>query len=60
MNTERSIPSSYGISERVTPFLRAVYGWMALGLVMTALVATFVAASPALVTTIVSNRCCSG
>jgi uncharacterized protein len=56
MSTERIIPSSYGISERVTPFLRAVYGWMALGLVITAVVATFVAASPALVTTIVSNR----
>jgi uncharacterized protein len=56
MNSERTFPSSYGISERATPFLRAVYGWMALGLVITAVVASLVAASPALISTIVSNR----
>jgi uncharacterized protein len=56
MNTERTFPSSYGITERATPFLRAVYGWMALGLVITAVVASLVASSPALITTIVSNR----
>src|SRR5262245_42961390 len=56
MNTQRTFPSSYGISERANPFLRAVYGWMSIGLIITAVVAALVAATPALVTTIVSNR----
>jgi FtsH-binding integral membrane protein len=42
--------------ERVGTFLRAVYGWMAVGLALTALTASFVASSPALVTTIATNR----
>ena len=56
MNTQRTFPSSYSISERVNSFLRAVYGWMSIGLVITAVVASFVAATPALVTAIVTNR----
>jgi FtsH-binding integral membrane protein len=46
----------YAADERVTTFLRSVYGWMALGLAITALVAYFVAASPAIVYTIARNR----
>src|SRR5215510_2782085 len=56
MNTERTFPSSYGISERANPFLRAVYGWMSIGLVITAVVAALVATTPVLVTAIVTNR----
>src|SRR3954467_14785930 len=43
-------------SERVVTFLRSVYGWMCGGLVITALTASFVASSPALVTAIAANR----
>jgi uncharacterized protein len=35
--------------ERIGTFLRAVYGWMAAGLALTALTASFVASSPSLV-----------
>lgn len=41
---------------RVTAFLRVVYGWMAVGLTVTAVVAWLVAGSDALVYTIASNR----
>lgn len=41
---------------RVTAFLRVVYGWMAVGLTVTALVAWMVAGSDSLVYTIASNR----
>jgi uncharacterized protein len=46
----------YAADERVTLFLRSVYGWMAGGLAITALVAYFVAASPEIVLTIARNR----
>jgi uncharacterized protein len=46
----------YAADERVTIFLRSVYGWMAAGLAITALVAYVVAANPALVLTIARNR----
>ena len=46
----------YAADERVTLFLRSVYGWMAAGLAVTALVATVVAGTPELVFTIASNR----
>ncbi|MDQ3348776.1 MAG: Bax inhibitor-1/YccA family protein [Acidobacteriota bacterium] len=46
----------YAADERVTVFLRSVYGWMAAGLAVTALVATVVAGTPELVFTIASNR----
>jgi FtsH-binding integral membrane protein len=42
--------------ERVTAFLRKVYGWMAIGLGVTAVVALSVAASPALVQAIFGNK----
>ena len=38
--------------ERVTSFLRSVYGWMCAGLAITALVAWYVASSPTLVATL--------
>jgi FtsH-binding integral membrane protein len=41
---------------RVGTFLRAVYGWMCGGLAITALTASLVASSPAVVTAIASNR----
>src|SRR6202047_4435656 len=44
------------VEERVTTFLRAVYGWMCGGLAITALTASFVAASPAVVMTVATNR----
>jgi FtsH-binding integral membrane protein len=43
-------------TEKVTAFLRSVYGWMCLGLGITAAVAYMVASSPAIVRTIVVNR----
>ena len=63
MNREESV-SRFGIgslpetaaAERVTSFLRGVYGWMFVGLGVTALVAVLVASSPAIITTIASNR----
>jgi len=43
-------------AERVTAFLRKVYGWMCLGLAITALVALQVADSPAIIGHLVSNQ----
>jgi uncharacterized protein len=53
--------STYGLqsvpaAERVTAFLRAVYGWMFVGLGLTAVVAFSVAGSPRIVQALVSNR----
>jgi FtsH-binding integral membrane protein len=42
--------------ERVAAFLRAVYGWMALGLGVTALMAFLVSSSPALINLFLANR----
>lgn len=43
-------------AERVTTFLRAVYGWMFVGLAVTATIAAAIASSPAIVQTLASNR----
>ena len=43
-------------AERVSAFLRAVYGWMCAGLAITALTASLIAGSPALVVAIATNR----
>src|SRR5258708_10804875 len=43
-------------TERTTAFLGAVYGWMCTGLLITAVTATLVASSPALVVAIAANR----
>jgi len=48
--------SSVGAAERVGNFLRAVYGWMFVGLAVTTVVAFGVAGSPTIVQTLVSNR----
>jgi len=47
--------SGVAVDERVTSFLRRVYGWMFLGLGVTAVVAMMVASSPALVRTLAGN-----
>ena len=49
-------PSAAASAERVTAFLRAVYGWMCVGLAVTAGVALAVAGSPTLVQTLAQNR----
>ena len=52
-----SLPmSADAAAERVTAFLRKVYGWMSVGLAITALVALQVADSPAIVRSLVSNQ----
>jgi FtsH-binding integral membrane protein len=43
-------------AERVTGFLRKVYGWMCAGLAITALVAFGVAGSPAIISGLLSNQ----
>lgn len=56
MTPDTAFSRPYAADERVTTFLRSVYGWMCLGLALTALVAYFVASSPAIVLTIARNR----
>ena len=50
------ITPSLSVDERVTAFLRGVYGWMGLGLAVTALTAGSVAGSPSVVMAIAQNR----
>jgi len=47
---------SLTIDDRVTGFLKSVYAWMGAGLAITALTATFIASSPAVVTAVAGNR----
>ncbi|HYK43457.1 MAG TPA: Bax inhibitor-1/YccA family protein [Thermoanaerobaculia bacterium] len=47
--------TAIGSAERVTTFLRKVYGWMCVGLGVTAVVAFGVASSPALAKAIIGN-----
>jgi FtsH-binding integral membrane protein len=54
--TDRGFSPSLPIAERVSIFLRAVYGWMCVGLAITAGTAWLVAGSPALVAAIATNR----
>ncbi len=56
MTPDTVFTTPYASEERVTAFLRSVYGWMSAGLGITALVAYFVAQSPALVGAIAGNR----
>lgn len=50
-------PASEGaVAERVTAFLRVVYGWMFAGLAVTAAVAWLVAGSPTVIRAIATNR----
>ena len=50
-----ALPAAAG-AERVTTFLRLVYGWMCAGLAITAVVALAVSGSPALVGALVGNH----
>ena len=53
----RATQSSAAVAdERITSFLKAVYGWMFVGLLVTAGVAVFVASQPTLVRAIVTSR----
>jgi FtsH-binding integral membrane protein len=52
---DRTFSTPYSIDERVTVFLRSVYGWMCAGLAITALVAFAVSSSPDLAIAIVRN-----
>jgi FtsH-binding integral membrane protein len=54
--TTRVSPAPAALAERVTAFLRAVYGWMCVGLGVTAVVASAIAASPAVTQAIASNH----
>ena len=54
MTPDHVFTTPYSADTRVSAFLRSVYGWMCVGLGITALVAFFVAAAPAIVTTIAS------
>jgi uncharacterized protein len=56
MMPERSLAGAPPIDERVTLFLRAVYGWMCGGLAITAVTASFIAATPAFVYAVATNR----
>ena len=56
MTPASTSPVTLGTAERVTAFLRSVYGWMFAGLGVTALVAVAVAGSPAIVQLIASNQ----
>ncbi len=50
-----AFPGRAAAAERVTAFLRAVYGWMCAGLAVTGVVAYTIAASPSLVQALASN-----
>ena len=52
---DTTFSTPYTADERVTLFLRSVYGWMCAGLGITALVAFYVAQSPSLLRTIAGN-----
>src|SRR5437762_4762749 len=54
-NPATAFPGSVATAERVTAFLRTVYGWMCAGLAVTGVVAYMVASSPALLHALVSN-----
>jgi FtsH-binding integral membrane protein len=53
---QTAFSTPYAAEERITAFLRSVYGWMAAGLAVTAGVAWVVAGSPQVVYAIASNR----
>ncbi|HET7220013.1 MAG TPA: Bax inhibitor-1/YccA family protein, partial [Vicinamibacterales bacterium] len=52
---ERTFTTPYALDERVTLFLRAVYGWMAAGLFITAIVAYAISQSPDIAIAIARN-----
>ena len=56
LDRARAFPTSVATAERVTTFLRSVYGWMCAGLAITAVVAYMIASTPALIGALVSSR----
>src|SRR5262245_10903311 len=54
-NPAAAFPGSVATAERVTAFLRAVYGWMCAGLAVTGVVAYLIGSSPALLQALVGN-----
>ena len=56
MSSDAPFTSTVPVEERVTLFLRAVYAWMCAGLAITAVTASIIAASPAVVMAVASNR----
>ena len=56
LSSPRGFSASLPVAERVSEFLRAVYGWMCAGLAITACSAWFIAGSPSLVRAIATNR----
>jgi FtsH-binding integral membrane protein len=50
------LSATWPVEERVTTFLRAVYGWMCGGLAITAVTASVIASSPAFVIAVATNR----
>jgi uncharacterized protein len=56
MGSFQTLAGSQAEAERITGFLQKVYGWMFVGLAITAVVAFAVAGSPAMVQTLASNR----
>jgi hypothetical protein len=55
-SSDSRFPAALPVAERVNAFLRAVYGWMAAGLAITATTAWLIAGSPAIVRAIATNR----
>ena len=53
---DTSFSATLPVEERVTTFLRAVYGWMGAGLAITAVSASVIASSPAFVVAVATNR----
>src|SRR3982751_3889590 len=53
---DRTFGASLPAEERITAFLRSVYGWMCGGLAITALSASVIASSPAFVYAVATNR----
>jgi FtsH-binding integral membrane protein len=56
MTPDRPLSTSLPAEERITAFLRSVYGWMCGGLAITAFSATVIASSPAFVAAVFTNR----
>jgi FtsH-binding integral membrane protein len=52
----RAFSTPLPVADRVSEFLRAVYGWMCIGLAITAVTAWQIAGSPAIVMAIARNR----
>jgi FtsH-binding integral membrane protein len=56
MTPDTPFSAAWPVEERVTAFLRAVYAWMGGGLAITAVTASIIASSPALVAAVATNR----